>query len=123
MERNPFLVSLDNDNDEAGVRARLASFHGYQESYKPLVREWLRERDEARYADSSSKRDAREEATLSIAKEANRLASEANTIARLESASASRSARYAMYAAVIAAIGTIIAAKSEIYELIFKFIP
>lgn len=25
MERNPFLVSLDNDNDEAGVRAGLSA--------------------------------------------------------------------------------------------------
>jgi hypothetical protein len=123
MERNPFLVSLDNDNDEAGVRARLASHHGYQESYKPLVREWLRECDEARAFDSSAKRDAREEMTLSIAKEANRLASEANAIARLEAAAASRSARYAMYAAVIAAIGAIIAAKSEMYEFILKYLP
>ena len=123
MERNPFLVQLDNENNEAGVRSRLASPYGYQESYKPLVIEWLRERDEARATDSSSKRDAREIEILSIAKEANRLASEANTIARLEAAAASRSARYAMYAAVIAAIGAIIAAKSEIYELIVKFLP
>lgn len=116
MERNPFLVSLDNDNDEASVRSRLASHHGYQESYKPLVIEWLREREEARATDSSAKRDAREIETLSIAKEA-------NDIARLEAAAAARSARYAMYAAVIAAIGAMIAAKNEIYELILKLLP
>lgn len=63
---------------------------------------------------------AREIETLSIAKEANRLASEANAIARLEAAAAARSARYAMYAAFIAAIGAVIATKSEIYALIFK---
>ena len=84
------------------------------------ARSWLHELQLQRDLEASAKRDAREEATLSIANEANRLASEANTIARLESASASRSARYAMYAAVIAAIGTIIAAKNEIYALIFK---
>ena len=87
------------------------------------ARSWLHELQLQRDLDASAKRDAREEATLSIAKEANRLASEANAIARLESASASRSARYAMYAAVIAAIGTIIAAKTEIYALIFKITP
>ena len=116
MSRNPFLVSLDNDKDEAGVRALLASPHGYQESYKSLVKEWLREQDAKREEASSSKRTAREIETLSIAKEA-------NAIARLEAAAAARSARYAMYAAVIAAIGATIAAKSDIYELIVKFLP
>ena len=104
MERNPFLVSLDNDNDEAGVRARLASHHGYQESYKPLVIEWLRERDEARAADSSAKRDAREIETLSIAKEA-------NDIARTAS-------RWAMWASIIAVIAIVSEIKDQISALI-----
>jgi len=71
---------------------------------------------------AASKRDAREEATLSIAKEANRLASEANSIARIEAAAASRSARYAMYAAAIAAIGAITANKDQISTFIFNLL-
>jgi len=61
---------------------------------------------------SAAKREAREAEILSIAKEANRLASEANVIAR-------RDARYAMYAAIIATIAAIAANKDEIFALIF----
>lgn len=105
MERNPFLVSLDNDNDEAGVRARLASHHGYQESYKPLVKEWLRERDEERVVAASAKCDEREIETLAIAKEANDIARSAS--------------RWAMWASIIA----IIAIVSEIKDQISALIP
>ena len=103
LNRNPFLVSLDNENDEAGVRARLVSAHGYQESYKPLVREWLRERDEARESASVSKRDAREEETLAIAREANEIARSAS--------------RWAMWAAIIAVVA--VATNDRILALIF----
>lgn len=65
-----------------------------------------------------SKRSAREEKTLNIAKEANHLAFEANSIARSQASAAWRAARYAMYAAIIAAIGAISANKDDIYELI-----
>jgi hypothetical protein len=104
MERNPFLVQLDNDNDEAGVRARLASHHGYQESYKPLVIEWLRERDEARASAASAIRDAREIETLSIAKEANDIARSAS--------------RWAMWASIIAVIAIVSEIKDQISALI-----
>lgn len=94
MSRNPFLESLDRDNDEEGVRARLASHHGYQESYKPLVREWLREREEERASALAAERDAREIETLAVAKAANDIAS--------------RAERWAMYAAIAAVIALII---------------
>ena len=73
-------------------------------------------------ATDSAKRSAREIETLSIAKEANRLASEANSIARLEAAAAARSSRYAMYAAAIATTAAIVAAKDEIWSLIAKLL-
>ena len=79
---------------------------------------WLEEKRIEREVDAASKRDAREEETLSIAKDANRLASDANSVARLQAAAASRSARYAMYAAIIAAIAAISANKDQIFELI-----
>ena len=106
MSRNPFLVSLDNDIDEAGVRARLASHSGYQESYKPLVKEWLREQDAKRTYSASSKREEREEATIAIAKEANAIARPAS--------------RWAMWAVIMAIIAIIVAAKDQILALIFN---
>jgi hypothetical protein len=71
------------------------------------VLSWVKLQEEAVSDVAESKRDAREEETLSIAKEA-------NAIARLEAASAARSARWAKIAAIIAAIGAIIANRADI---------
>ena len=57
--------------------------------------------------------------TIAIVKEANRLAAEANSIARAESAAAARSARYSMYAALIAIVSAVFSAKEQISALIF----
>lgn len=61
---------------------------------------------------SSLIRDGREERTLKIAEEA-------NSIARSEAAAALRSARYAMYAAIIATVSAVYSAKDFILALIF----
>ena len=87
-------------------------------SFKLWSKEECRKLDEA----ASARRDEREEATLEMAKEANRLASEANATARLEAAAASRSARYAMYAAAIAATGAIAANKDQIISVILNLL-
>jgi hypothetical protein len=84
----------------------------------PYAQEWLRLKQEKRDFVASEKRDTREEETLAIAKEANLLAAEANSIARVEAAAASRSARYAMYAAAVAATVAIAGYKDQILELI-----
>lgn len=104
VERNPFLKSLDQDNDEAGVRTRLASHAGYQESYKPLVKEWLREKDEARAL-------AGELEALSVAKEANRIATQSLAASRLSS-------RYAIWAVIVAIIAAAISVREQIVELL-----
>ena len=115
MTQLPFMQQLDAHDNELEVRDRIA--HGqYNAQGLAIAQEWLRRKEYARMTASSAMRDTREEETLSIAKEA-------NAIARLEAAAAAQSARYAMYAAVIAAIGAIIAAKSEIYNLILKIFP
>jgi hypothetical protein len=67
--------------------------------------------------DDSARRDAREEETLAIAKEANRLASEANDIARSQTAAAWRAARYGMYAAAIAAAAALASYKDQVLAL------
>lgn len=80
-----------------------------------LVELWLKSKEDERALAASAKRDAREEETLSIAKEANRIASEAEFAAR-------KQARYAMYAAIVAATAAIVSAKEDIWSLIAKFL-
>ena len=69
----------------------------------------------------SAKRDAREEATLSIAKEANRIASEALLVATDSAASAFEQARWAKWAAILAAIAALIATKDQIISLVMSW--
>lgn len=89
---------------EPEVRRRLVAKQGLHVTRWPAAESWLALQESERVLradDSSSKRDAREEETLAIAKEA-------NAIARSQSAAAWRAARYAMYAAIIATIAAVI---------------
>jgi len=72
---------------ETGVRMIDPGSHVIPDDRVRFAKVWLAERD-------SAKRDAREEETLSIAREANRIAS--------------RAERWAMYAAIAAAVALII---------------
>ncbi len=82
-----------------------AAFESHGETYTRVLAQqnddvgrqaiaWLAEQQSIRDAESSAKRDAREEETLLIAKEANRIAS--------------RAERWALYAAIAAFIAIII---------------
>ncbi|MEW5838265.1 MAG: hypothetical protein AB1717_05485 [Pseudomonadota bacterium] len=106
-----------------GVLAEMAKGEGRLGRPGSPIREeiehWLALQRINRESASDVVRNKREDETLAIAKEANRLASEANSIARLEAAAASRSARYAMYAAIIAATIMIVDNKDQILALIF----
>lgn len=91
-----------------------------------VAEEWLRQKELERAADSSARRDAREEETLSIAKraadaasEANRIATESLAIAHSSSRSAAEQARWARWAVIIAVMAAIIATKDEILKFIF----
>jgi len=77
-----------------------------------FVSTWLMDKEFSRLETSETKRDEREAETLSIANEANRIASEALTAAR-------SNARWAMYAAIIATVALICATKDQIFKLIF----
>ena len=81
-----------------------------------FAEEWLRKYEARRSASSAAKRDAREEETLSIAKEANEIARSASFAASAAAASASdandiarSNRRISIAAAIVAAIATIIA--------------
>ena len=118
MNQLTFSEQLEKHGNEADVRDRMARglYHG---QHLDVAQEWLRRIDEARVMASSAARDAREEAMLSSTIEANRLASEANSIARSQTAAAWRAARYAMYAAAIAAVAAIAGSKDQLIALIF----
>ncbi|MDP3744441.1 MAG: hypothetical protein Q8Q76_08900 [Methylotenera sp.] len=115
MAQLPLMQQLEAHDNEAEVRERLAS-RQYHSEQVPIIQEWLRRKEEARSAASSTKRDAREEETLSIAKEALSIAKEANRIASEDLAAAQSSAtsafeqaRWAKWAAIIATVAAIIA--------------
>lgn len=77
----------------------------------PIVEEWLRRKDKERAVASSSKRDVREEETLSIAKEANRIALDAFSFTR-------RSRRADRIMTITAITIAVIAAREDIIWLI-----
>ena len=111
-----------NELGEDAVRTKIASREWSAESAPTklsLATEFLKSKEDTRTAATEAKRDVREEDILAIAREANRLASDANSVARIEAAAAARSSRWAMYAAIIAVIGAAVASKDEILRLIF----
>jgi hypothetical protein len=93
MTDSAFWRQLEAQNDESKVRIAIASGH-YNPNDAAVAQDWLKRKEEARSAAASSKRDSREEETLAIAKEANKIAS--------------RAERWAMYAAIAAVIALII---------------
>lgn len=93
MTDSAFWKQLEAQNDESKVRIAIASGH-YNPNDAAVAQDWLKRKEEARFAAASSKRDSREEETLAIAKEANKIAA--------------RAERWAMYAAIAAVIALII---------------
>jgi hypothetical protein len=94
-----------------------------------LVEIWLKSKEDVRALAASMRRDAREEETLSISKrsaataeDALSIARDANSIATEQLSAARRNARYAMYAAAVAATAVVASSKDEIYALIARFL-
>ena len=113
-----FLSALDEENNEYEVRERL-SLGRYNSRMAKLAEEWLRRKEDSRQAELLSRSQSREEESLLIAKRALSVASEANRIASSARDSAMAQARWAMWATIIAIIAAIIAIKDEILKLIF----
>ena len=129
-----FLAEFDRIG-EAMVRDRIISGrYRDQNNARLYAEEWLRSLEAARASEAFNKRDAREEETLeiarsssatsaealSIAREANRIASEDLAVARSSAESARANARWAMYAAIIATVAAVIAAKDQLIAFIFN---
>ena len=83
------------------------------------VDDWLRLKAIEREYASSAKRDAREEETLAIAKDALCEAKSARKAAESAASAARAQARWAMWAAIIATIAIVTAMKDQILVLIF----
>ena len=112
MEDAAVLFAKLESRGESQVRIELAQGIWSEPRTVALVKEWLALKDRARASEDSAKRDAREKETLSIAKEANRIASESLPIART-------AVLWARYAAIIATAAMAYAAKDSILALIF----
>jgi hypothetical protein len=93
--------------------ARMCAARGGDAGFEASA--WLAEQQELFEMECAAKRDAREEETLAIAKEANRHALVSNTIARR----AVIAAYIAAIAAIIAAAMAAIANKASVFEFIF----
>jgi len=116
MSSTPPELTEDEYEDE--VRFKL--LHNLIPKHEvKFAEEWLRKYEVRRSASSSAKRDAREEETLSIARRALSIAEDANAIATRDLAAAVSQARWAKWAAIIATIAAIIATKDQILALIF----
>jgi hypothetical protein len=117
MSDDEFIPGLESLG-EAEVGKRLAR-NVYGVKHAAIAQEWLRSKEAARAASFAAKRDAREEETLSIARHALSIAEDANTIATRDLSAAVEQARWAKWAAILAAIAAIIATKDQILVLIF----
>ena len=118
MRRTDDLFAKCEKDGEEIVRKSLADKTYCSHSETPIIEEWLRRKDEERAIASSSKRDAREEETLAIAKEANRIASSALAETRAEARLSRRSRWIDRIIPIIAIIIAAIAAREEIKWLI-----
>jgi len=113
MSERSFMQQLELHGNEMEVRERIAKgqYHG---EHLGIALEWLRRKDEERASASASKRDAREEEILEIAREANRIASNA----LVEACRANRSRWKDRTIAITAIIIAAIAARDDIKWLI-----
>lgn len=109
-----FFAKLDAEGNDLSVREALAAGR-YNSRRAPLAEEWLRQREDARQAEATSRAEAREDEMLAVAREANEIARSASFAATAAAAAASeaneiaRSNRRIAIAAVIIAMAAAIA--------------
>lgn len=106
---------------ERKARHNLSSGVYGQHGSEPFVyvSSWVADKEFARLAEDSAKRDAREEETLSIAKRALATSEDNAASARLAAEAAAKQATWARWAAILATIAAIIATKDQILQVIF----
>lgn len=104
------LKALEAKGTEGVLREMMQGLHGDPNSpRRSEVEAWLRSKQLEAEGEAAFKRDAHEEKTLSISKEANRIALEQASAASRSAEAAWEQARWAKWATIIAAIAIIIA--------------
>lgn len=104
--------------EKGGETAVRLLAHGSDPSISGEAKVWLEELQVKREEAAAALRDTREERTLSIANDANLIASRALAASESQAKAAESASRYAMYAAIIATIALVISIKDEIASLI-----
>ena len=125
MGQLPFRENLEQFNNPDEVRRRLLEGK-YRPPFDGIAQSYLDSVDRAVSDKEAALRAAHDEAMLASAKEANRVASEANEEQRAANRIASsakdaqwRASRWAMYAAIIAIIGIMYSNRDQILGVIF----
>ena|SRR5712691_5054357 len=101
MIQRDLLAQLDAANDESEVRHRLATGQ-YHSSQVPVVQEWLRARETGRAEALASRKEEREEESLSISR---------------------RALRNSILATIIATIAIVVAARDIIWSAVMSLFP
>ena len=119
------FASLDAKGEDQ-VRLDMA-MHIYNEPRTRLVLQWLAQKDRVRAEYEDTRKTAREEETIAIAKEALNTARRANKLseqnvaaANISATSAQTQARWAKWAAIIAVVAAIVSAKDDIIQLLAR---
>lgn len=103
QERRDYFAKFEKYGEsEVRIQINKGIWHQQNRIMLGYAQEWLRLKDEDRALEASSKRDAREEETLKIAKEALDIAKSQASTAALAATSAREQARWAKWAAIIA---------------------
>ena len=118
MGQLPFRENLEQFNNPEEVRRRLDEGK-YRPPFDGIAQGYLASVDRAVSDKAEALRVAREVAMEASAKEANRIASEANVIASSAKDAQWRAARWAMYAAIIAIVGIAYSNRDQILGVIF----
>ena len=117
------LAHLEATGDAGVLREIANGAHGAEGSpMRSEVEAWLRSKRVVSEAAASSKRDAREEETLAIAREALSIAnSQAASAAKAATASFEQ-ARWAKIAAIVATTAALVASKDEIIAMVMSWL-
>lgn len=103
---------------EEQVRVNLLQ-HVWNSPRKEWASEWLEFQEKTRASHVASRAEMREEESISIAKRALSVAADANRVASETRDSAAAQARWAMWAAIIATVAAVVAAKDQIVAFFF----
>ena len=103
---------------EEQVRANLLQ-HVWNSPRKEWASEWLEFQEKTRASNAAARTEMREEESISIAKRALSVAADANRVASETRDSTAAQARWAMWAAIIATVAAVVAAKDQIVALFF----